>query len=50
MPHDFHMRDPKYFKEPEEFQPDRFLVQSEDGTFSTDMETIRPYGGGPSMC
>jgi cytochrome P450 len=50
MPHDLHMRDPKYFEEPEKFQPERFLAHSEDGTFKTDMGTMRPYGGGSSMC
>jgi cytochrome P450 len=44
------MRDPKYFKDPEKFDPERFLLRNEDGTLSTDMGTIRPYGGGPSMC
>jgi cytochrome P450 len=44
------MRDPKNFKEPEKCQPKRFLVHSEDGTYKTDMGTMRPYGGGPSMC
>jgi len=50
MPHDLHMRDPKYFKDPEKFEPERFLVRGEDGELSADMGTIRPYGGGPSMC
>ncbi|RFU35883.1 hypothetical protein B7463_g423, partial [Scytalidium lignicola] len=50
LPHDLHMRDPKYFKDPEKFVPERFLYTKEDGTISTDIGTIRPYGGGPSMC
>lgn len=50
IPHDLHMKDPKYFKDPEKFEPERFLVHNTDGTLSTDMGTIRPYGGGPSMC
>jgi len=50
IPHDLHMRDPKYFKEPEKFQPERFLVCSEDGELTAKIGTIRPYGGGPSMC
>lgn len=50
MPHDLHMRDPKYFKNPEKFDPERFLVRNEDGSLTTDMGSIRPYGGGPSMC
>lgn len=50
IPHDLHMKDPKYFKDPEKFDPERFLVHDEDDTLSTNMGTIRPYGGGPSMC
>jgi cytochrome P450 len=50
IPHDLHMRDPKYFKDPEKFEPERFLVHKEDGTLSADIGTIRPYGGGHSMC
>lgn len=44
------MKDPKYFKDPEKFVPERFIVHNEDGSLSTDIGTIRPYGGGPSMC
>ncbi len=44
------MLDPKYFKHPTQFDPERFLVRNEDGSLSTDQRTIRPYGGGPSMC
>jgi cytochrome P450 len=50
VPHDIHMRDPKYFEEPEKFIPERFLVKNEDGTLGVEIGTIRPYGGGPSMC
>jgi cytochrome P450 len=50
IPHDLHMRDPKYFQDPDMFKPERFLVQNRDGTQSAEMGTIRPYGGGPSMC
>lgn len=50
VPHDLHMRDPQYFNDPETFNPERFLVHNSDGSLSTDMGTIRPYGGGPSMC
>ncbi|KAH8598027.1 cytochrome P450 [Bisporella sp. PMI_857] len=50
IPHDLHMRDPKYFKDPLRFDPERFLVKKDDGTLTTDIGTMRPYGGGPSMC
>lgn len=50
LPHDLHMRDSKYFKDPMKFDPERFIVQNEDGSLSTGMGTIRPYGGGYSMC
>jgi len=50
VPHDLHMRDPKYFRDPKMFDLSRFLVQDDDGSLSTDIGTIRPYGGGPSMC
>lgn len=44
------MLDPKYFKDPVKFDAERFLVKNEDGSLSADQGTIRPYGGGPSMC
>ncbi|RDW89386.1 cytochrome P450-6 [Coleophoma cylindrospora] len=50
MPHDIHMRDAKYFQNPERFEPERFLVTDENGKVTTDMGTIRPFGGGPSHC
>ncbi|TGO63940.1 hypothetical protein BOTNAR_0094g00170 [Botryotinia narcissicola] len=50
LPHDLHMRDPAYFPSPTEFNPERFLVTDETGKTSVDPQTIRPYGGGPSMC
>ncbi|EHL01702.1 putative 25-hydroxycholesterol 7-alpha-hydroxylase [Glarea lozoyensis 74030] len=51
MPHDLHMRDPAYFSDPAKFDHERFLVRDEEGKITgTDMKTIRPYGGGPSLC
>lgn len=50
IPHDLHMGDPKYFKNPDKFDPERFLVRNEDGSLSTDMGTTRPYGEGSFMC
>ncbi|KAK6610771.1 hypothetical protein H4I96_02369 [Botrytis cinerea] len=35
---------------PTEFNPERFLTTDETGNISVDPQTIRPYGGGPSMC
>lgn len=49
IPHDLHMRDPKYFDAPETFNPERFLVQK-NGMLSAEMGTIRPYGAGRSIC
>jgi cytochrome P450 len=50
IPHELHMRDSSYFPYPEKFIPDRFLIHNEDGSLSTDSGTMRPFGGGPSMC
>ncbi|KAJ8064526.1 hypothetical protein OCU04_006856 [Sclerotinia nivalis] len=50
LPHDLHMRDPSYFTSPTTFNPERFLTTDETGQSSVDSQTIRPYGGGPSMC
>ncbi|KAI9646972.1 hypothetical protein NHQ30_004973 [Ciborinia camelliae] len=50
LPHVLHMRDPSYFTSPSTFDPERFLATDETGKISVDPGTIRPYGGGPSMC
>ncbi|KAG4034067.1 hypothetical protein MFRU_003g00430 [Monilinia fructicola] len=50
LPHDLHMRDPSYFTSPNTFNPERFLTTDETGKMTASPQTIRPYGGGPSMC
>lgn len=50
VPHELHMRDPRYFKDPDKFIPDRFIVRSADGMETVDAGTIRPYGAGPGIC
>lgn len=50
VPHELHMLDPRYFKDPRKFIPERFIVRNADGTETVDAGTIRPYGGGPSIC
>ncbi|KAG9247871.1 cytochrome P450 [Calycina marina] len=50
IPHELHMHNPVYFPDPSSFNPERFLVRADDGSLTTDMGTIRPYGGGASMC
>ncbi|SMR57129.1 unnamed protein product [Zymoseptoria tritici ST99CH_1E4] len=48
--HDLHNTDPKYFERPEVFKPDRHVKTEESGERVADMGSIRPYGGGVSMC
>ena len=46
IPHALHNLDPKAFKKPENFDPERFLVTKPDGTLDTDIGALRPYGEG----
>lgn len=39
MPHELHMRDERYYEEPDEFKPERFLVTGEDGKVSANIGT-----------
>ena len=52
VPHNAHLTDPRYIDSPCKFQPSRFLVQSEsgDGRMRADAGTLRPFGGGRSVC
>ncbi|KAG9230325.1 cytochrome P450 [Amylocarpus encephaloides] len=50
LPHDMHMKDPVYFLDPDKFEPERFMTRDDQGKVTVDMGTIRPYGGGPSLC
>ena len=50
IPHDLQVGDLQDFSEPDRFIPERFIVQNEDGTVTTDIRTMRPYGGGESIC
>ncbi|KAK5001256.1 hypothetical protein LTR66_000033 [Elasticomyces elasticus] len=48
--HDLHSTDPRYFDSPDEWRAHRHIKLDEKGERSADMGTIRPYGGGSSMC
>lgn len=49
--HGAHQIDPRYHANPDKFDPYRFIVKDpETGKISTDIGTIRPFGGGASMC
>ncbi|KAL1967273.1 hypothetical protein VTN77DRAFT_3319 [Rasamsonia byssochlamydoides] len=51
VPHGAHQIDPRYYPSPDKFDPYRFIVTDPDtGKKSADMQTIRPFGGGASMC
>lgn len=49
IPHFLNNIDPHHFPEPDVFRPERFLVEI-DGKVTVDAKTLRPYGGGASMC
>ncbi|KAF7188476.1 Cytochrome P450 7A1 [Pseudocercospora fuligena] len=49
--HELHNTDPNYFEDPLEFKPNRHIkYDPEKGYDVADLGTIRPYGGGSSMC
>ena len=53
VPHFLHHLSPKTYPEPDVFRPERFLVSNhttKDGKITVDPKTVRPYGGGASMC
>jgi cytochrome P450 len=49
IPADLHHTDPVYFPAPKEFDPWRYISRS-DGVERANIGTIRPYGGGSTMC
>ncbi|KXT10768.1 hypothetical protein AC579_2324 [Pseudocercospora musae] len=49
--HDLHNTDPKYWEDPMTFKADRHIKYDEDAKKEmVEMGSIRPYGGGASMC
>lgn len=48
--HDLHNSDPEYWNDPKTFQADRHVKKDDAGNSTADLGTIRPYGGGASMC
>ncbi|PIA91978.1 Cholesterol 7-alpha-monooxygenase [Cercospora beticola] len=48
--HDLHNTDPNYWNDPMTFKPDRHIKKDSDGKSTADLGSIRPYGGGASMC
>ncbi|KAJ5940490.1 Cytochrome P450 [Penicillium verrucosum] len=50
VPSDLHHTDGRYFPNPSEFRPERFFVNADDGHVQSEIKSIRPYGGGATMC
>ncbi|KAI5249955.1 cytochrome P450 [Aureobasidium subglaciale] len=49
--HSIHHTDPAYFDDPQAWRADRHIKREQgDDEVSVNMGTIRPYGGGHSMC
>ncbi|KAK4501831.1 hypothetical protein PRZ48_007640 [Zasmidium cellare] len=48
--HDLHNGDPNYFENPMVWKADRHIKYDEKEKGTADLGTIRPYGGGSSMC
>ncbi|KAH6605776.1 cytochrome p450, partial [Trichoderma cornu-damae] len=54
IPQELHQFDPQYFPNPTEWQAERHVRETVDGSgkkiVTADMGTLRPYGGGLKMC
>ncbi|KAI9673151.1 MAG: hypothetical protein M1817_003013 [Caeruleum heppii] len=48
IPHHVHQTDPRYYPDPKVFDPTRFRVPGNPS--AVDAGTLKPYGGGHSMC